>query len=701
MLKKLILLLIITNNSFCDDFLPSGLPTDNGGNVTFPTTFATFASESNAGGGDWIPPEDYEMPKGGGEDNLPDEIKHVGGTFGFELQPQVIVDADGYTYIINLDENAKIEPDQESISKKGFKVIKMRKGTLGLGITATTITPGFDFVSPQIGVNAVGSRGFVSEHYVNGLEEAKKIPFVEMTPFTQDRVARMNIGDSLTYVTEGTIGVHVGIALGAYFGSPVGITGVEANITGSWITNIRKVGIQRVQVAYTKGNIKNISFSAGSIGMKSAKEWYKNIAETFAFEFDLDKPNGFELYKRMLIGDIKTVKKYYLKEMVANQWVKFAKEKNINQLVKSAAVKWRSKSNSATLLSRRDQELVSAFFRRLTVKMITVGTRQSSGTAVRSSIAVPILFRYDWVHRDRSVVVEKTREVADGVIGTTHMGVYKELKATSGIATHHSNQIKLFMGGIQEMTVLNPGEAPFRMRRMFAQMKYEYHRTKWKQKKWDEKIVEAAAIFGFRRELLDINPPYDDKVDFGQQTADLLLSENSIKYLMGYANRKTPDELINKANLKIDQWFADESNSRFELCHGLVRPLCKKHIIRETANSVPKALRALSEVSKLLPKGDEIPKEYEKKLKEFSKAFAEFGQEFSKNQFILNAFIDLARSSPGDVYLVFQWQGSGFPRGSKVLIPSKYFKLSGHKVCGQIGAVLKERCDSPTNFDPM
>jgi hypothetical protein len=121
----------------------------------------------------------------------------------------------------------------------------------------------------------------------------------------------------------------------------------------------------------------------------------------------------------------------------------------------------------------------------------------------------------------------------------------------------------------------------------------------------------------------------------------------------------------------------------------------------EVEKQVPKALNALKDISEFMPTGQESSSDYTRKMKYISQAMAEFGKSFTTNQFIMNSFLDLARSSDGDQYLVFQWQGSPFPRGHKVLIPSKYYKFRGHQICGLLGAPPSKRCDSPTNMDPM
>jgi hypothetical protein len=530
--------------------------------------------------------------------------------------------------------------------------------------------------------------------------ETKNLPFITGIPTNDRKLNELSVGDSITFLVTGTIGIHAGMTIGYVTG------GVEANVTGEWVTNVRKLGPLRVSVSYTRGRIRNVAITAGTIGVRAAKSWYKNLTETQAYEFDLSKPEGWKLYRRMLRGDVKAVKKYYLKELAVNRWTKFAKENKIkgtNELARAAAMKWRSKTLPYRYkLSKRDRNLVETFFQTMTVKMITIGTRQTQGSAATVKIGVPIFFSYNWNTGDKSLVIDRSREVADGLIATNYYGVYKETKGAEGALTKHSNQTKLFMGGHQEMFFLNPGDGPKRMLKMYGQMKYEFHQEKWDDKKWDEQIREAAAFFGFRKELIEIPKPYGKESKYGQFTADLLLGQKTILYWMDWARKNNPDLLVKRGTWKVEQWFKDEGNKRIEICKGLVRPLCKKNMNWEVEKNLPKALEALKEMSRTKPVGDELPKDFDKKVKAYAKSMADFGKYFTKNQFIMNTFVELAHSSSGDQYLVFQWQGTSFQRGYKVLIPSKYYKFRGHQICGVIGAPLKERCDTPlTSRDPM
>jgi len=733
--------------SHAQDFMPSGLNTDGGGNIGMDPPFDDGWDPGPGDGGEWdpgdggdwnpgtgggdpvLPPEDIDDPEWGGspgdgggdgppddddcsycdgyddEEEMEADNRKIIGQVGYRVTPSISIDLDGYTYIVNLSENTnvgKVEPNKTPISEKGFKVIKMRRGGLSLSVKGSAYLSGFAAVSASLGVNVAGGLAWVAERHVKTYPEIKKLPFITRVPSEPEDLKKLAVGDSVTFQMSGTIGIHVGLSIGPMQ------TGVEANVTGTWTTNVRKTGRNLVQVAYTKGNAKAVQIMVGTIGMKKAKKWYRNLRETQAYEFDLSKRDGLKLYKRMLKGDVATVKKYYLKQLAVFKWQKFAKANMIDQkrrkmrLARIAFRKWKTKIKSKKYsISKRDQRIINTFFKKLTAKMITIGTRQTTGTAVESSVGLPIFFRYNWTSGDRSVVVEKTREITDGMIGTNYMGVYKESKATSGVLTHHSNQIKLFMGGFQEIVILNPGQRPSKSLRMFGQLKYEYHRTKWNEKKWDEKIKQAAARLGHRKALTSIKRPYDGKAKFGQHSADLLLSQNTFRFWMNWAKKNKPDILVKMALWEVDKWFKNKSHKRKEICLHLVRGLCKRDQKREVKKSIPRAVNLLKEMSEGIPTGKEEPKVYVKKLKAFAKNMADFGANFAKNQFTLNAFLNLARKSPGDQYMVFQWQGSPFARGYKVLLPSKKYKFKGHQICGIIGSNLKDRCDRPTKMDPM
>jgi hypothetical protein len=693
------------------DSMPDGLPTGPGGDVGTPPNDDGAPWDPGSGGGDpWNPPSE------GGED--PDNCYYCDGDsdtggqegknqieaakIGFKAVPSVMVDADGYTYIINLSENAavgRIEPEKEPVSDKGFKVIKMRRGGLSVGVSGEMMIAGFPGIAPNIGLTVGGNVGFVQERFVATYPEIKKLAFIKFLPTKQSALDELANGDSITFLVSGTIAVHAGIILGGVSG------GVEANVTGEWVANVRKIGPQRVQVAYTRGKIGSVAITAGSIGLKAAKSWYKELTETQAYEFDLSKPDGWTLYKRMLRGDVKTVKKYYLQELTVNRWSKYAKENKLtsrDELVRSAARKWKAKSMPTKYrLSGRDRMLLETFFRTMTVKMITIGTRQTTGTAATVKVGVPIFFSYNWNTGDKSVVVDRSREIADGLISTNYYGVYKTSKGAEGVWTRHALEQKIFLGGIKELTFLNPGDGPKKMIKIFGQVKYEFHQEKWREGQWDEKMTDAAAFLGFRKEITGIRRPYAGTAKFGQNTADLLLGEKTFQFWMNWAKNNKPDMLVQAGTEKVEEWFNDRINQRTELCRGLVRPLCKKSMNYEVEKQVPKALIALRDISEFMPTGQESSSDYTRKMKYISKAMAEFGKSFTTNQFIMNSFLDLAKSGDGDQYLVFQWQGSPFPRGFKVLIPSKYYKFRGHQICGLLGAPPRQRCDSPTNMDPM
>jgi hypothetical protein len=719
------------------DFMPSGIATDLQGNIlinpSFKGNWAGIKSWSigTGGGEDWLPPENINDPwwggspgeVGDGSGSMPDDpdCTYCDGSKdkdalladnqslltggGYRFLPIVYPDIDGYTYIVNLSDGKMIKalgPDEIPVSDKGFKVIKMRRTGLTIGLIGSTFLVGFGAVSANLILNANGNLGWVSETHVRTYEEIDDLPFMNHIPTTRENVEALAKGDSITFQADGTIGIHVGLGVGPM------MTGVEANITGSWITNIRKTGKDKIAVSYTRGNVKNVDIMVGTIGLQKAKAWYKGLRETQAYEFDLSRPDGMTLYKRMLKGDVATVKKYYLKQLSMYKWKKFAKENKLDEvskremLLRLSVKKWKASiKNNKDIITDDEKELLDIFFTKLTVKMIRIGTRQTTGTAVRSFFSIPLLLKYNWTSNGRDVVVVKSREIADGMIGTSYLGVSKKIKTTSGGLSSHSNQSKVFVGGIQEVIQLNPGGPPVRAVRIFGQLKYEYHRKKWREKKWDEKIKQAAARIGFKKELMSIVRPYNDKVAFAQHSADLLLSQETIIHWINWANGNDVNILKESARKMLVDWFNNLENKQIELCGRSIRRLCKRRKLKEIDEYTSQAYKALNELSKLIPTGKEGVHEYKKKYKQFAKQMTKFGEGFSKNHFILHAFLNIARVSNGDQFLVFQWQGSHFPRQQKVLIPSKKFIFTGHQVCGIMGQTELDDCQRPLVLTPM
>jgi hypothetical protein len=614
------------------------------------------------------------------------------------IYPTVSVDADGYTFIINLSTNAmvdRITPEDEQMrSSAGFKVVKMRQGHLSLGVGASMLIPGVP-VSPDAGLAIGGGRTWVSENYVRTYDEANKLPFITGVPNKKEEIERMAIGDSLTFVTVGTMSIHAGASLFVASG------GIEANVVGEWTCNVRRVGRSLMQVAYTKGKIGSVALTAGAIIPSIAKRWYKGLEETQAYEFNLSHPDGYALYNRMLRGDVRAVKKYYLRDLVFKGWGRYAAQKRIpspRRLAKMAAIKWRYKTFGGPPLTSKQQRDLNTFLAPMAAKMISIGTRHTEGTSMVASVGIPILIRKTWEPKHKDVVVENYREVRNGVIGTTYSGIFKNLETVSGILSPHTNRIKLFIGSVQNVTYINPGKNPINFLRLYGQFKYSYGGQGWKEGDWADEILKMSRRIGFKEELQSIQRPYQNESQYGQISSDLLLSQKSMLDLMNWAVSSSPQGLIDLTVAEIGQWFARSDMQRTELCEVLKRDLCEKKMINETEKGIQMAAEALREMVDQFPTGKENAKYFAEKLKRVAKHMARFGEGFTRTQFTLNAFLNLAKKGQGDQFMVAQWMGAAIKRDQKILVPSRRFSFRGHTLCAYSPNRL---CGKPNQLDPM
>jgi len=589
-------------------------------------------------------------------------------------------DKEGHRTIINLSTKPDIGNDKYPKSDRGFKVIDIRKGEIKFDILKDKKIdlPFLPIGDLEFGLDIVAGLTWATEKHVRHYSSIESLPTIGRIPTQRSDFDKWAVNDSLTYRVHGKMAVHLGIGITILNGA------ILAEVNGSWTANIRKTSENTIQVAYTQGLIGDVKLPFKKMLKETAESWYLKHDEMLSYEFNLSKNYGWDLYIRMIHGDVKTVKAFYLKELVSRNFLSFAKKQNIfskTDMVNLAGKKWLSRIRYDVTFNQRQMNKLKEFFSRMTVKMIVVGSRHTSGSLSFQSKRWPFSVRKKIETTKKETIIEKSYELGDGVFGKSFIGLYELSKLSSGVFSKKMDNRYIFGGNIQRILILNPTNKPSTLVRFSGFMKYVHKQPKWSRKTWKREMNRLSSILGFKEILSTIPAPYKKNAINVQLTADLLLSQKTISGWMAWALKNTSNRLIRKVEANADLWFNNNANNFKDICNIDNLEKCKIEIYTRIDSSARIASQALKRMALNLPTGKESVQGMEKKLKEFASIMADFGEGILNNQFVLKTFLDIARKiSGGDQHLVVQWQGENIGKGERVIIPSSLYTVIGNKV---------------------
>jgi hypothetical protein len=583
----------------------------------------------------------------------------------------------------NYDENAP--PPNDGSGFMVTKYFKIGKKSLPIDLlgpvmdlTASPLGP----VGPQLGIMLEIDGGIVGELYAKTYADIKKLPKFALVPYNLKTLGKYKIGDSLSYNVHGGVGFMMGAGAMAKI-SKIG-AGVAVNFAvlgvGKWACNVKKTGPTTVSARYVKQKLKKMSVFLDlklvkTIGHFEAAKFDGTGVGTF-YEFNLANPLGLKAYKKFLLGN--TV---------------FAE--NLSKKIKAAKA-FGHGGHTAKDLGKR--------MMKSPVRPLMSYKAKIKGTEKSFSMELPILIGLK-ARRGENFVVSETKIAGSGLTIKTHLGVYKDERETFGLLKRNNYRLAMFTGNYQRIFRHNSkGEALFTSR-YSGNYKYQYHSEKLKEGELEEEIFNLVRRIGFKDELsklkirqaaVNIRKYLEWKgkevLHKGKKiplslksktkilgstkiSADLMIGMAAIKELIGKA-LKSGERWKKPILAKIDKWFANPENKRWEICTVIAkgrksvlgRKICEMKTRRNTEKGMDLAYKSLVRMQGNIGKHE---------YKKFTKNFADFGKGMGQNKFTFNGILDLIKR--GDIHLVVQWEGERIPKGELVLIKSKKVKFNGLK----------------------
>jgi len=540
-------------------------------------------------------------------------------------------------------------------------------------------------VAPQMGLLVSLQAGIVGKLLVKKYKDIDKLPTILKIPDDQKSLDKYEVGDALTYESQGGLGIMFGVGSNTYntikeknlsFLNTIPVAsssaGIGSLIQGEWICNIKKTGKSTVQARYINKKIKKMIFYANAAAVLELAAYeankYQGAGIGAFYEFDISKPEGLKSYKHFLKGS-------------AISAYKMASDLNLKKAFGHRGDKDKGKKRKAMKSPVRPLMDYKSDFK---------------GQETKHSFNIPFLYGSQ-NKKGFSTVSTETKIPGKNSSIKTHLGIYRKEKDSFGYFKKEYYRLSMFAGTHQTLKHIEPDESVSIQKRLSGNYKYHYHNGSMSEGDLESEIYKMAAMTGFKKELykVKINSPkfnmekylsskksvatlksFTSKEDLGTAkiSLDLMLGSMAIKELIGKA--LTGNIFKQFALNRLENWFKDKKNKRWEICTTLLkgqssmigRGICKKMMKQETKKEVKKALNSLIKMQSFMGK-----RQYEN----FSKEFSKFGKALMKNQFVFRGFLD--NVTKGDYHIVVRWAGEKFPQGEFIVRQSKKFRFKGLK----------------------
>ena len=540
-------------------------------------------------------------------------------------------------------------------------------------------------VAPQMGILIAAQAGIVGKLFIKKYEDIDKLPTILKIPDDQNSLNKYEIGDSLTYEANGGLGIMFGVGSNTYnaikeknlsFLNSIPVASLSAGIgsliQGEWICSIKKTGKSTIQARYINKKIKKMMFYANAAAVLELAAYeatkYEGTGIGAFYEFDISKPKGLKSYKHFLKGSaisaFKMVSDFKAKEVFSHGQSKRKGKK------------------------RKPMKLP--------VRPLMDYKSNYKGEEERFSYNLPFLYG---IQNKKGFATVSTETKIPGKNSSikTHLGVYRKEKDSFGYFKKDYYRLSMFAGTHQVLKHIESDDSVSIQKRVSGNYKYHYHNGSLSEGDLESEIYKMAAMTGFKKELyrIKISSPnfnmrkyleskkslatlksFTRKKDLGTAkiSLDLMLSMNAIQEIKSKA--LTGNVFKQSAMRRLDNWFQDKNNKRWEICTTLLkgqsskmgRDLCKRKMKKETKSEVSNALKSLIGMQRYIGQ-----RQYENFAKEFSK----FGKALIKNQFVFRGFLD--NITIGDYHIVVRWAGENFPQGEHIVRQSRSFKFKGLK----------------------
>jgi hypothetical protein len=231
----------------------------------------------------------------------------------WSVWPLIYLDVDFKDRLVNLTPGGYSVPDQEQGYKvvadnsitlddyqSGFRLIQRRKLDLGVGAVLTLTLENVSRAAAGFGAYAglapVIGKYAVVDRYVARKEDVKRLPPMRFPQRASD-LASWTARDSITYESSGGVLFVAGVG---YFGA---YAGLNAMATGTWATYVEKEDTGTAYVKITKRKLKSIGVSAGTIIANVGVKTFGESDDSFSYRFNLSSQDAINAFEAMLKGD--------------------------------------------------------------------------------------------------------------------------------------------------------------------------------------------------------------------------------------------------------------------------------------------------------------------------------------------------------------------------------------------------------------
>ena len=281
----------------------------------------------------------------------------------------------------------------------GFKVIRSMKYHIGMGVGSTISHGDLSWLGVSFGVSAVKSGEVVFTRYVapnknnSILKNYKKIR--KKIPFKAAEFSHWNLGESVSYLTEGGVLLKAGVGFKPLFG-----IGTKYLLSGGWKYYIKKVTCDSIILKVLKTKVRTGSAHSGTLFVTLTASQMKNMGNGFKYSINLSNEVAVKAYEEALTG-----KMDLLQELAADP-------------------------------------LEQSVTRVESVKVSTQGRRK------KLSLGIPYLFLRKqsarlYQYQDIEFYKNQTEKIS-------HYGIYLRDKKSTTITKHKNRQV-VFYGGIAEL----------------------------------------------------------------------------------------------------------------------------------------------------------------------------------------------------------------------------------------------------------
>jgi hypothetical protein len=461
--------------------------------------------------------------------------------------------------------------------RQGFKVVSLRKVSLGLGaqrrlevIRASGVPAP---VGTIMGLVPIAGSDAVNVRHVKTMADARQIEEQVSLPESLAEFENWATGDSLMIANTGGVLFYAGLTY-----HTAGVAGVYV-AQGTWTTYIEKTGPSEIHVKITKGRLTEYGAVAGTVIASIGFSGFENLDDSFSFRVDTSRPEGEEVFSRLIAGDLR-----------------MAQEASVH-------------TNGAA-------------------RFVAMEVETQSGTFKNFIFGIPLLFNTSW-SSGKIDTFAKRDLIVDGHKIEAHYGLFARTRKHVGFGVRRVRQ-QGFYGASWSDTGYGRSRGHFG--------KYIWSFADNSSNHWQLRMAlnEVVRQTGLKQILVNI--PAKEDLEYVSFVVDIHISRDNTQRLMNLARTLTQKEFV-ESGLKLYRDYFKElkdeltsATDPLDLCsdYGWNIDHSKYSLERYTRNAMKQMWEQLNRMSDF--RDDKV---------KFTKAYAEFGEGISETIFAFQAVMKM------------------------------------------------------------